>query len=305
MMRERERARKKREGGGKLFLKKKKNSFLIRRSIQTQSQNQNQKSTTGGNGDNDAGEGWDDRILVEAVLPLLRGLAERATAAATGQARPASPPEEGGGGKTSSSPSAAAADGSPAGQTFDVRTHLARRFGLRGWFRSQGVVAGEEAMVQMEEEETARAASGAAAAPAAASSSRRRSRSSPSSTSSASSSRLPAVAEEEEEEDEEECASSSSAAALPPPARHPLCVFDFDHTLIDFDSAEEVVSQLAPELAPMLTSLTMPADFIPLTNAVAAEAGRRGVREAHWLAALADTGRRGLLGRWHGSAQVR
>ena len=61
----------------------------------------------------------------------------------------------------------------------------------------------------------------------------------------------------------------------------PLCVFDFDHTLVcDFDSAEEVVSRLAPELAPMLTSLAMPADFIPLTNAVAAEAsearGQRG-----------------------------
>lgn len=148
-----------------------------------------------------------------------------------------------------------------------------------------------------EEEENLRAH--AAAAPAAASSRRSR-RSSPSSTSSASSSsssRLPAVAEEDEEEEEEEveeteeeCNSSSSSW------KTPLCVFDFDHTLIDFDSAEEVVSQLAPELAPMLTSLTMPADFIPLTNAVAAEAARRGVREAHWLAALADTGRRGLLG---------
>lgn len=114
---------------------------------------------------------------------------------------------------------------------------------------------------------------------------RRSSRSSPSS-STASSSRLPAVVEEEEEEPN----SSSS------PSQPPLCVFDFDHTLVDFDSAEEVVSQLAPELAPMLTSLTMPANFIPLTNAVAAEAGRRGVREGHWLAALAETGRRGLLG---------
>ena len=226
----------------------------------------------------DAGEGWDDRILVEAVLPLLRGLAERASAAATGQARPASPPLEQGE-KPSSS----------ADSPFDVRAHLSKRFGLRGWFRSQGVVVGEEAMIQMEEEEGKAAAPPVAAAPRG-----RQRRSSPSSTSSASSSsvRLPAVAEEEVEDEEEESA-SSLAPALPP-----LAVFDFDHTLVcDFDSAEDVVSQLAPELVPMLTSIAMPANFVPLTNAVAAEAARRGVGERHWLAALADAGRRGLLGK--------
>ena len=165
----------------------------------------NQTTNTGGNADNDAGEGWDDRILVEAVLPLLRGLAEKATAAATGRARPASPPEEGRE-ETSSS-----ADGSSEGKTdasaapFDAREHLARRFGLRGWFRSQGVVSGEEAMLQMEEDENAKSAAAAPAA-AAAASSRRRRRSSPSSSTSSisTSSRLPAVAEEEEEEEEEQ-----------------------------------------------------------------------------------------------------
>ena len=232
---------------------------------------------TAGGVNGDAGEGWDDRILVEAVLPLLRGLAERASAAAIGQARPASPPLEQGE-KPSSS----------ADSPFDVRAHLSKRFGLRGWFRSQGVVVGEEAMIQMEEEEGKAAAPPVAAAPRG-----RQRRSSPSSTSSASSSsaRLPAVAEEEEDEEEE--SASSLAPALPP-----LAVFDFDHTLVcDFDSAEDVVSQLAPELVPMLTSIAMPANFVPLTNAVAAEAARRGVGERHWLAALADAGRRGLLGK--------
>lgn len=235
-----------------------------------------------GGTDDAGGDGWDDRILVEAVLPLLKGLAEKASAAATGQPRPASPLEEG---EKERPPS-----GSGTDSPFDVRAHLARRFGLRGWFASQGVVSGEGAMLLMEEEERERKA-----APSAAPASRRR-RSSPStSTSTSSSSRLPAVVEEEFEDEgeqkEEECSTSSSASSLPP-----LCVFDFDHTLVDFDSAEEVVMRLAPELAPMLTSLSMPADFIPLTNAVAAEAGRRGVSEGQWLSTLAEAGRRGLLG---------
>ena len=37
------------------------------------------------------------------------------------------------------------------------------------------------------------------------------------------------------------------------------------------------MGQLAPELVPMLASLQMPANFVPVTNAVLAEMARRGI----------------------------
>lgn len=37
------------------------------------------------------------------------------------------------------------------------------------------------------------------------------------------------------------------------------------------------MGELAPELLPMLASLSMPANFVPLTNAVLAEMARRGI----------------------------
>jgi hypothetical protein len=41
----------------------------------------------------------------------------------------------------------------------------------------------------------------------------------------------------------------------------------------DFDCGERVVEELAPELLPMLTTLEMPANFVPATNEVRPRAG--------------------------------
>lgn len=57
----------------------------------------------------------------------------------------------------------------------------------------------------------------------------------------------------------------------------PLLLLDFDKTITDFDAGERLVGEIAPELAPMLASLEMPANFVPVTNAVLGEMQRRGV----------------------------
>ena len=53
---------------------------------------------------------------------------------------------------------------------------------------------------------------------------------------------------------------------------------------------ERLVEELAPELAPMLASIEMPANFVPLTNAVMAEMARRGVSRQQILTTLHNMG---------------
>lgn len=50
------------------------------------------------------------------------------------------------------------------------------------------------------------------------------------------------------------------------------------------------MEELAPELVPMLQSLEMPANFVPVTNAVLAEMARRGIGRQHILTALRRMG---------------
>jgi hypothetical protein len=50
------------------------------------------------------------------------------------------------------------------------------------------------------------------------------------------------------------------------------------------------VEELAPELVPMLASMEMPANFVPMTNAVLSEMARRGVSRDRILAALRKMG---------------
>ncbi|KIZ01626.1 hypothetical protein MNEG_6337 [Monoraphidium neglectum] len=69
-----------------------------------------------------------------------------------------------------------------------------------------------------------------------------------------------------------------------------LLVCDFDKTISDFDAGERLVGELAPELAPQLATLQMPANFVPLTNDVLAEMQRRGVSRDAMLAALQRMG---------------
>lgn len=55
-------------------------------------------------------------------------------------------------------------------------------------------------------------------------------------------------------------------------------------------AGERLVEELAPELTPMLASLEMPANFVPVTNAVFAEMGRRGIGRQQILTALRKMG---------------
>lgn len=45
-----------------------------------------------------------------------------------------------------------------------------------------------------------------------------------------------------------------------------LLVCDFDRTLTDWDAGERLCDELAPELTSLLSSLQMPACFVPVTN---------------------------------------
>ena len=51
-----------------------------------------------------------------------------------------------------------------------------------------------------------------------------------------------------------------------------------------------MVAELAPELVPMLSALEMPANFVPVTNAVLSEMQRRGVARDQLLTALRRMG---------------
>ena len=57
-----------------------------------------------------------------------------------------------------------------------------------------------------------------------------------------------------------------------------------------FSAGEAVVAELAPELVPMLSALEMPANFVPVTNAVLSEMQRRGVARDQLLTALRRMG---------------
>lgn len=65
-----------------------------------------------------------------------------------------------------------------------------------------------------------------------------------------------------------------------------LLLMDFDKTFTNFDAGERLVEELAPELLPMLTSLQMPANFIPITNTVMRELQSRGVSRDKLLVTL-------------------
>lgn len=53
-----------------------------------------------------------------------------------------------------------------------------------------------------------------------------------------------------------------------------------------FPAGERVVGELAPELVPMLASLQMPANFVPVTNDVLSEMQRRGISRDKLLTTL-------------------
>ncbi|EFN52947.1 hypothetical protein CHLNCDRAFT_137320 [Chlorella variabilis] len=70
-----------------------------------------------------------------------------------------------------------------------------------------------------------------------------------------------------------------------------LLVCDFDRTLVDFDAGERLCDELAPELTSLLSSLQMPANFVPVTNTVLSEMQRRGVSRDRLVSCLREMGR--------------
>ncbi len=154
----------------------------------------------------------DDRLLAEAVLPLLEGLC-----------------------------GAAGADARPA---------LAARFGMRAWLAAQGVA----------EADAADAAEDTAAAAAAARS------------------------------DDGGDGDSDDDAAAPAAPGALLFLTDFDLTLTDQDAGEAVAEALAPELLALVAGCRYPQSFVAATNAMLAEAARRGAGPAVIEAALAAQG---------------
>jgi phosphoserine phosphatase len=85
---------------------------------------------------------------------------------------------------------------------------------------------------------------------------------------------------------------SDADPSLPAPTRRrdALLLLDFDRTVVDYDAGERLVGELAPELAPQLAALQMPADFVPLTNDVLAEMSRRGITRERLLQELRTMG---------------
>jgi hypothetical protein len=173
----------------------------------------------------------DDRLLGEAVLPLLQTLA-------------AAP---------------------------DVRPLLERRFDMSSWFVRHGYPASL----------WARPARRALAAPKPAA---------PATPSPAALRLRLAAAAQQRQGRAAAAAAAGATAAGAAPAQEVLLLCDFDKTLTDFDAGERLVGELAPELAPQLASLQMPANFVPLTNDVLSEMARRGVTRDALLAALQRMG---------------
>ncbi|KAK9844379.1 hypothetical protein WJX74_001674 [Apatococcus lobatus] len=80
------------------------------------------------------------------------------------------------------------------------------------------------------------------------------------------------------------------SAQLQQPLKGTLLLCDFDNTLTDCDAGERLVGELAPELLPMLATLEMPANFVPMTNTILAEMQRRGIGRDQILTELQKMG---------------
>jgi hypothetical protein len=206
----------------------------------------------------------DDRLLGEAVLPLLRTLA-------------AAP---------------------------DVRPLLERRFDMGSWFLRHGYPASiwvpkpapAAAVI-------AEAAAAAAQAPVAAAAAAAMARAAvkpmaaaqPARPAAPAMPRGPIAAAQAlrlrlQRQHSRAAAPAAPAAPQQRPRKEVLFLTDFDKTLTAWDAGERLVGELAPELAPMLAALQMPANFVPVTNDVMSEMARRGVSRDAILAALTKMG---------------
>ncbi|KXZ54403.1 hypothetical protein GPECTOR_5g59 [Gonium pectorale] len=83
---------------------------------------------------------------------------------------------------------------------------------------------------------------------------------------------------------------SFTSPRSPAPTKRFCIVTDFDKTLTDCDAGEAVTEQLAPELLPMLVGLDPAQSFIPITNTILGEMQRRGVSRDALLTTLQQLG---------------
>lgn len=215
----------------------------------------------------------DDRLLTEAVAPMLEALAKEG----------------------------------------DVRGALARRFGMRRWFAAQGLPAAPETAAAAAPGASViprpvPAMHRAPSAPSFVAAPQRSKAVRPSAASVAAGAAaaaragaaLPAASVLHSSPARVAAATNGCA-----PMRTVLCM-DFDKTITDWDAGERLCNQLAPELTSLLAHMEMPANFVPATNAVLAEMHRRGISRDRLLATLRDMGRElplasGTLLRWAAS----
>ncbi|PSC70630.1 CTD small phosphatase [Micractinium conductrix] len=145
----------------------------------------------------------------------------------------------------------------------DVSAPLARRFDMQKWFAAQGLAPPVRALALPRTASVPQIKALAPPAPAP---------------------RAPAVSRLAADASATELLRQSATAGT-------LLVTDFDHTLTAWDAGERLCEELAPELTSLLSSLEMPACFIPATNAVLAEMHRRGVSRDRLVGCLREMGR--------------
>ncbi|GFR46786.1 hypothetical protein Agub_g8417 [Astrephomene gubernaculifera] len=228
----------------------------------------------------------DDRLLMEAVLPLLQVLSKEV----------------------------------------DVRRVLQRRFDMGTWFRRNALPidaimeeAAEAARVEQQEHLLAAAAAAATTLAVATATTTTITTTNTHTTSttatttstmdhSGCSTSQPASTPRPPTTPPASAPPSSSASALltrhytftsprqPAPSKRFCLLTDFDKTLTDVDAGEAVVEQLAPELLPMLMGLAANQSYIPITNTILSEMQRRGVSRDLLLTTLQQLGAEMPLG---------
>lgn len=150
----------------------------------------------------------------------------------------------------------------------DVAVPLASRFNMQKWFQAQGLAPPVHGLPMQRKASMPQMALHAPAAQL----------------------RAPAAAAKAQPDADCAGASPRHGSAASSAAGALLC-FDFDLTLTDWDAGERLCDELAPELTSLLTSLQMPANFVPVTNTVLAEMSRRGVTRDRLVACLHEMGR--------------
>ncbi|KAG1661655.1 hypothetical protein FOA52_007536 [Chlamydomonas sp. UWO 241] len=203
----------------------------------------------------------DDRLLMEAVLPLLQML-----------------------------------DSEP-----DVRGTLQRRFDMATWFKRHGFPVDQVTASSLESASLERQVAAALHLPCGVQPTEAQMAATSSGAAGAPGSAAPTAPATPAPEPPASPASAAAAAAFVPlsaSGAHPLAapthewllLCGVDRVLADWDVTERLVEALAPELLPMLLGTDPSSNSLPLTNTLMAELQRRGVSRDQLLQCLQDLG---------------